>query len=79
MKPTDMEGRDGISSWDWDIDALVSGLGDTYKIMECGMKAFPTEALTHTHLSCLLNAMINNNLEYSDIKEVNSLVLGSTI
>jgi len=70
MKPTDMEGRDGISSWAWDIDALVGGLGDSYKIMECGMKAFPTEALTHTHLSCLLNAMIGNNLGYSDIKEV---------
>ena len=69
-KPTDMEGRDGVSSWSWDIDALVGGLGESYKIMECGMKAFPTEALTHTHLSCLLNAMIGNNLEYSDIKEV---------
>ena len=70
MKPTDMEGRDGISSWAWDIEALVGELGNSYKIMECGMKAFPTEALTHTHLSCLLNAMISNNLEYSDIKEV---------
>ncbi len=70
LKPTDMEGRDGISSWSWDIDALVGNLGDSYKIMECGMKAFPTEALTHTHLSCLLNAMIDNNLNYTDIKEV---------
>ncbi len=70
LKPTDMEGRDGVSSWSWDIDALVWGLGDSYKIMECGMKAFPTEALTHTHLSCVLNAMIGNNLEYSDVKEV---------
>lgn len=70
LNPTDMEGRDGVSSWSWDIDALVGGLGDSYKIMECSMKAFPTEALTHTHLSCVLNAMIGNNLEYSDIKEV---------
>jgi len=70
MKPTDMEGRDGISSWAWDIEALVGKLGNSYKIMECGMKAFPTEALTHTHLSCLLNAMISNDLVYSDIKEV---------
>ena len=70
LKPTDMEGRDGVSSWSWDIDALVGGLGDSYKIMECSMKAFPTEALTHTHLSCVLNAMIGNNLEYSDVKEV---------
>ena len=70
LKPTDMEGRDGVSSWSWDIDALVGGLGNSYKIMECSMKAFPTEALTHTHLSCVLNAMIGNNLEYSDVKEV---------
>lgn len=68
--PTEMKGRDGLSNWSWDVDALVGGLGDSFKIMECGMKAFPTEALTHTHISCALNAMINNNLDYTDIKEV---------
>lgn len=70
LKPTEMEGRDGLSSWSWNLDALVEGLGESFKIMECGMKAFPTEALTHTHLSCLLNAMIGNNLDYTEIKEV---------
>jgi len=70
IKPTDMEGRDGISSWTWDVDALVGNLGKDFKILECGMKAFPTEALTHTHISCALNAMINNDLVYTDIKEV---------
>jgi len=70
IKPTDMEGRDGISTWAWDIDALVGNLGKNYKILECGMKAFPTEALTHTHISCALNLMIYNDLDYSDVKEV---------
>lgn len=70
VKPTDMEGRDGISAWSWDVDALVGGLGESWKILECGMKAFPTEALTHTHISCALEVMVNNNLDYSDIKEV---------
>lgn len=70
VKPTDMEGRDGVSSWSWDVNALVGGLGERWKILECGMKAFPTEALTHTHISCALNVMINNNLHYSEIKEV---------
>ncbi len=70
LKPTDMEGRDGVSSWAWDIKALVGNLGGNYKILECGMKAFPTEALTHTHISCALNAMINNGLDYTDVKEV---------
>ncbi len=69
-KPTDMEGRDGISSWSWDVNALVGDLGKDFKIMECGMKAFPTEALTHTHISCVLNAVTKNNLNYKDIKEV---------
>jgi len=70
LQPTDMEGRDGVSQWSWDIDALVGDLGKYYKILECSMKAFPTEALTHTHISCALKAMINNNLKYSDIEEV---------
>ncbi len=70
IEPTEMRGRDGLSNWAWDVDALIGGLGESFKILECGMKAFPTEALTHTHISCALNAMINNNLDYSDIEEV---------
>lgn len=70
INPTEMKGRDGISKWSWDIDALIKDLGKSYKILECGMKAFPTEALTHTHISCVLNAMTKNKLEYSDIDEV---------
>jgi len=70
LKPTDMEGRDGVSAWSWDVEALVGDLGKSYKILECGMKAFPTEALTHTHISCALNAVINNDLDYKDIEEV---------
>lgn len=70
LSPRDMEGRDGVSPWGWEIDALIGNLGKDYKILECGMKAFPTEALTHTHISCALNAMINNDLVYTDIKEI---------
>lgn len=70
VNPTEMMGRDGLSKWSWDVDALTKGLGDSYKILECSMKAFPTEALTHTHISCVLNAMIKNNLNYTDIEEV---------
>ncbi len=65
-----MQGRDGLSEWTWDIDALVGGLGDSYKILECSMKAFPTEALTHTHLSATLNAVTKNNVTYDQIESV---------
>ncbi|MBU0472893.1 MAG: MmgE/PrpD family protein [Bacteroidetes bacterium] len=68
--PTEMMGRDGLSKWSWDVEALIGGLGESYKILECGMKAFPTEALTHTHISCALKAMKHNNLNYTDIEEV---------
>ncbi len=68
--PTEMMGRDGISEWSWDVDALIGNLGKNYKILECGMKAFPTEALTHTHISCAIKAMTEYNLDYNDIEEV---------
>jgi 2-methylcitrate dehydratase len=65
-----MQGRDGFSNWGWNINALVGRLGETYKIMECGMKAFPTEALTHTHLSATLNVVTKNNISYDQIETV---------
>ena len=68
--PTKMMGRDGISEWSWDVEALIGNLGENFKIMECGMKAFPTEALTHTHISCVIKAMTEYNLDYKDIEEI---------
>ena len=70
VKPVEMEGRDGISEWSWDVDALIGGLGESWKILECGMKAFPTEALTHTHLSATLKVVTENNIPSAEIEEV---------
>ena len=76
VEPVSMKGRDGVSEWKWDIDKLVNGLGDSsrkrdkYKILECGMKAFPTEALTHTHLSATLKVVTKNNITYDQIESV---------
>ncbi len=54
----------------WDVDKLVGNLGKNYKILDCSMKAFPTEALTHTHITATLKAMINNNIDYNNIETV---------
>ena len=70
VSPVKMQGRDGVSEWQWNIDKLIGGLGDSYKILECGMKAFPTEALTHTHLSATLNVVTKNNITYDKIETV---------
>jgi 2-methylcitrate dehydratase len=34
------------------------------------MKAFPTEALTHTHITCTLKAVTKNNISYDQIESV---------
>ncbi|MGE5810888.1 MAG: MmgE/PrpD family protein [Ignavibacteria bacterium] len=70
IKPVQMQGRETLGSWSWDPDKLISGLGESYKILDCSMKAFPTEALTHTHISAVLKAVIKNNITYDQIANV---------
>ena len=70
MMPVLMDGRDGKSEWLWDLDALIGGLGKSWKILECSMKAFPTEALTHTHITATLKTIIGNDIKYDEIEEV---------
>ncbi len=67
------EGKEGLQDTfgpDWAKDRMTDGLGDSYRIMQCSMKAFPTEALTHTHLSALLKVVTGNNISYDQIEEV---------
>jgi len=67
------EGKEGLMQTlgpDWDDDKLLGGLGDRFKIVDCSMKAFPAEALTHSHISAALQVVIDNNIEPDDIEEV---------
>ena len=67
------EGKEGLMDCfgeGWDEQKLVGNLGEKYKILECSMKGFPTEALTHTHLTCTLNVIKSNDIDYKDIEEV---------
>ena len=70
VSPVQMHGRDALGEWKWDVDKLIGGLGESYKILECGMKAFPTEALTHTHITATLKAVTKNNIGYDQIESV---------
>jgi 2-methylcitrate dehydratase len=70
VEPLSMKGRDGVSEWKWNIDKLIGELGVSYKILECSMKAFPTEALTHTHISATLKVITKNNITYDQIESV---------
>ena len=67
------EGKEGFMECfreGWDVEKLVGGLGERFKILDCSMKAFPTEALTHTHISALLKVITENDIAHEDIEEV---------
>src|SRR2546428_684318 len=49
-----IDGKEGLTHCfgpEWKLSLLTEGLGDSWRITQCGMKAFPTEALTHTPIS----------------------------
>lgn len=67
------EGKEGFMQTfgpEWDVDKLVGGLGDSFKITDCSMKAFPTEALTHTHISATIKVVTEHDIKPDDIEEV---------
>lgn len=67
------EGKEGLMDVfgpDWDREKLVGGLGESWRILQCSMKAFPTEALTHTHITCALKVVTTNNIAAEEIEEV---------
>lgn len=67
------EGKEGLMDVfgpAWDVDALFRELGSRFKILECSMKAFPTEALTHTHITATLKTVIKNDIKPENIESV---------
>src|ERR1700681_808054 len=60
-----VDGKEGLTHCfgpSWKLNLLTEGLGETWRITQCGMKAFPTEALTHTAISALLDIVKSNEL-----------------
>lgn len=54
----------------WDEDKLVGGLGESFRITQCGMKAYPTEALTHAPITATLKIIRDHDLAADDIASV---------
>jgi 2-methylcitrate dehydratase len=68
-----MEGKEGFAETlggYFDLDLLTDGLGDSFRITRCSMKAFPTEALTHSPISAVMQLMKLYNLHKNDIEQV---------
>ena len=70
-----IDGKEGIVHClgpEWKLNVLTDGLGEasSWRITQCGMKAFPTEALTHTPISAVLQLVKDNDLEPERIARV---------
>jgi len=68
-----IDGKEGMVHClgpDWDLDKLTDGLGERWKIVDCGMKAFPTEALTHSPITAALYLINGHDLKAEQVKEV---------
>jgi 2-methylcitrate dehydratase len=67
------EGKEGLVHCmgpDWKLEILTEGLGDSWRILQCGMKAYPTEALTHAPISVTLDLVKEHDLKPDDIVKV---------
>jgi len=68
-----IEGKEGLFQCfgpEWKGAILTTGLGESWRISQCGLKAFPTEALTHTPLTALIEIMTENNLQPEQVQSV---------
>jgi 2-methylcitrate dehydratase len=68
-----VDGKEGLVKVfgpEWKLEVLTEGLGGSWRIERCGMKAFPTEALTHTPISAVLDIVSGADLQPEQIAKV---------
>src|SRR3974390_3512676 len=68
-----IDGKEGIVHClgpEWKLNVLTDGLGESWRILQCGMKAFPTEALTHTPISAVLELVKSNDLLPDQVEKI---------
>jgi 2-methylcitrate dehydratase len=52
------------------LDKLPRGSGDHYRILDCGMKSFPIEALSHAPLTAMMKCVKENAIKPGDVAEI---------
>lgn len=68
-----MDGKEGLTHCfgpHWKLSVLTDGLGESWRITQCGMKFFPTEALTHAPISAVLELVKAHDLKPDEIAKV---------
>jgi len=51
-------------------EGLPAGSGDRWKILDCGMKSFPIEALSHAPLTAMMKCVEENDIKADDVAEI---------
>ncbi|MGH7131604.1 MAG: MmgE/PrpD family protein [Phycisphaerales bacterium] len=52
------------------LDKLPRAAGDHYRILDCGMKSFPIEALSHAPLTAMMKCVKENGIKAADVAEI---------
>jgi 2-methylcitrate dehydratase len=68
-----VEGKEGLIHCfgpEWKLNLLTDGLGESWRITQCGMKFFPTEALTHAPISAVLDLVKANDLKPEQVETI---------
>jgi 2-methylcitrate dehydratase len=80
-----VEGKEGLTQClgpEWKLEALTDGLAElsaggmnsaatqAWRITQCGMKFFPTEALTHAPISAVLDLVREHDLKPEQVEKV---------
>jgi len=71
------DGKEGLShvfghEWKFEImtDNLPKSPGDHYRILDCGMKSFPIEALSHAPLTAMMKIVKEHAINPDDVTEI---------
>jgi 2-methylcitrate dehydratase len=68
-----VDGKEGLTHCfgpEWKLNVLTDGLGGSWRITQCGMKFFPTEALTHAPISAVLDLVREHDLKPNQVEKV---------
>ena len=68
-----IDGKEGLVHCygpEWKLKILTDGLGESWRITQCGMKFFPTEALTHAPISAVLDLVKKNDLHPDQVTKI---------
>ncbi len=68
-----LDGKEGLTEalgGGFELKILTENFDNGFRINRCSMKAFPTEALTHTPMSAVIKLMRDNHIAKEDIEEV---------